>query len=775
MSRLERYTRFVTDHRWAVLLAVVVVTLAVAAGTSRLRTDFNVENSLPANHPFVEIDRTIRKEFGGRKTVITAIVPRQGDVWTPEVLGIVRDATLAALRLPDVIAQNVVSLAAPGVRYVEESGGSIKVDYLMRDVPQTPEEIQRLRARVEEDPQTRGMLVTPDQKAAILIVDFWEGPTTLELAERVQSLAVPFKDKPVDFYFAGEPMFALMDVEQSADVAKRIPFTFLVIGLVLLISFRNVQGMFVPMLTAALSTIWGLGLQGWTGVPIDSWNAAVPILLIAIASGHSAQMLKRYAEEVAKSRDNRAAVVESTVKMGPVMVAAGMTATLGFASLALFGVKSIANFGLSCAYGIASAVILEMTFIPALRAILPAPRRMSPTDGPTQRLLASLERGILRGRGRPVLIGTAVALGLSLLGATRIHTFGSTRIYMPVDSVPRRHLEEIEKHFPGTVTLTVLYEGEPGMVKHVDVLQHMAALQTELEKNPIVLRTASLADLVKTLHKTFNADAPVPYSIPNDQELVAQLMFLGESPAFERFTDRAQAKGLVMAYLRDDDSAIVGPLVEHVQAWVAAHPAPAGTKVLIAGGAGPTILAVQEHTTYGKLINMLVVLAAIYLVASIVLRSAAGGLYVICPIVVAVVLLFGYLGWAGIRLDMGSSTLIAMAAGVGADYAIYFLYRLREERARRGSDAEALSVALQTSGRAVIFVATSIGAGFAVLALSKFRGLSLFGTLMPLAMMISCLAALSIMPVLVLRLRPEFVFGDPEPAAREPVATKLAG
>src|SRR5512140_733769 len=111
MSRLERYTRFVTDHRWAVLLTVVAATLAVSAGIGRLRTDFNVENSLPANHPFVEIDRTIRKEFGGRKTVIVAIVPREGDVWRPEVLEIVRDATLAALRLPDVIAQNVVSLA----------------------------------------------------------------------------------------------------------------------------------------------------------------------------------------------------------------------------------------------------------------------------------------------------------------------------------------------------------------------------------------------------------------------------------------------------------------------------------------------------------------------------------------------------------------------------------------------------------------------------------------------------------------------------------------
>src|SRR4029077_12484609 len=132
--------------------------------------------------------------------------------------------------------------------------------------------------------------------------------------------------------------------------------TFLVIALMLLVSFRTLQGMIVPMLTATLSTVWGFGLMGYTGIPIDTWNVATPILLIAVAAAHSAQMLKRYGEEVVRLGDNRAAVITSTARMGLVMVAAGATAALGFASLALFGVRSISNFGLSCAYGIGSAV-----------------------------------------------------------------------------------------------------------------------------------------------------------------------------------------------------------------------------------------------------------------------------------------------------------------------------------------------------------------------------------------------------------------------------------
>ncbi|MBM4244253.1 MAG: hypothetical protein FJ148_10605 [Deltaproteobacteria bacterium] len=772
---MESYARALVRRAWLVLLTVALVTVWFATGIGKLRTEFDVEKSLPQNHPFVTIDKEIRSKFGGRNTIIALFVPKDGgDVWRTPVLEVVRDATLEALRLDDVIAHNVVSLASPSVRHVQEIDGALDIDLLMRDPPETPEDIAALRAKVDGDPQLAGMVVTPDQKAAVLIMDFWPGPRAHDLADRVLALRDGLRDTPVEIYLAGEPMIALTDRAQSAEMGRRLPITFAAIAIMLLVSFRNLQGMLIPMLTAALSTVWGLGLMGHSGIGIDSWNAATPILVMAIAAGHSAQMLKRYTEEVARLGDNREAVVASTATMGPVILAAGGVATIGFASLALTGIPSIAGFGLSCAYGIGSAVVLEMTFIPALRTVLPAPRRGLRKPRWTSAPLAFLERAILSERGRPVLIATAVLLVIAIAGATRIRTYGPTREYMVRDSLPALHLEEIEKHFPATVTMTVLYEGPPDSVKQLPLLRHMDALRIELERDPLVWRTASLGDLVKTLHKTFNGDAPDPYRIPDDQELVSQLIFLGDSPAFERFIDRGYTRSLLVAYLRSDDSALVGPLVRRAQDWVAANPPPDGVRVLLAGGVAPTILAVNEHTTHSKILNMLIVLLSIYAVSSLVLRSALGGLFVVTPIVLTIVLLFGLLGWTGIRLDMGSATLMAMAAGIGADYGIYFLYRLREERARSATDAEALHAALETSGRAVVFVAASIGAGFAALGLfSDFFGLRLFGTLMPLAMVISCVAALSVMPVLVLRTRPAFLLGA-QPDAAPPAGARPA-
>jgi predicted RND superfamily exporter protein len=513
---LERYTRWVVRHPYWVLLGVTAVTIWLLLGFGKLVTDFDVEHSLPDDHPFIQIDRTIRAEFGGRNTIIIGIVPREGDVWRPEILDIVQQVTLTALRLPDIMQQNVVSLAAPAVRHVSDEGGALKVDYLMREVPRTPEEIAELRRKLESDPSLAGMLVTPDQRAALVILDFYtrEGVQHDELARTALGLAKPFANAPVDFHFAGEPMLAFSNLDQVAWMQGRIPWTFGVIALMMLLSFRSLQGMFIPMLTATLSTLWALGFMGHVGIPIDTWNSAVPILLIAVAAAHSAQMLKRYIEEVVRLGDNTAAVIESTVKIGPVMIAAGSTATLGFASLALFGVRSIANFGLSCAAGIAAAVVLEMTFIPALRTVLPPPRRMPSDGGITKRILQSLQRGVLRNNGRAVLIGTGAAIALALVGAARIHTYGETRVYMPKDSMARKDLEALEEHFKGTTTMTMLYEGEPGSAKSVPLLAHMAALQAEIERDPLTVRTASLADLVKTLNKTFNAEDPNPYRVP---------------------------------------------------------------------------------------------------------------------------------------------------------------------------------------------------------------------------------------------------------------------
>ena len=139
-------------------------------------------------------------------------------------------------------------------------------------------------------------------------------------------------------------------------------------------AFRTVQAMLLPLVTALLSVVWALGIMGWLGQPMDTWSAMTPVLILAIAAGHAVQILKRYYEEYARTRDSAEAVVRSIVAVGPVMLIAGCIAAAGFASLITFGITSVRAFGLLLASGIVSALIIEMTFTPACRCLLPAPK-----------------------------------------------------------------------------------------------------------------------------------------------------------------------------------------------------------------------------------------------------------------------------------------------------------------------------------------------------------------------------------------------------------------
>lgn len=103
--------------------------------------------------------------------------------------------------------------------------------------------------------------------------------------------------------------------------------------------------------------------------PMDIFNSPTPILILAIAAGHAVQLLKRYYEDfdrlIAQGMEPKAAnseaVVQSLVRVGPVMVLAGGIAAAGFFSLLTFNIPTIRSFGIFTGIGIISTLVIEMT------------------------------------------------------------------------------------------------------------------------------------------------------------------------------------------------------------------------------------------------------------------------------------------------------------------------------------------------------------------------------------------------------------------------------
>ena len=114
-----------------------------------------------------------------------------------------------------------------------------------------------------------------------------------------------------------------------------------------------------------------------------------------------------------------------------------------------------------------------------------------------------------------------------------------------------------------------------------------------------------------------------------------------------------------------------------------------------------------------------------------------------------------------LRLALEKARAVAQAhpraVGIGADYAVYFIFRVREEFERTGDLREATATALVTSGKAIAYVASAVAGGYLCLALSGFKVHVLLGVLVALTMLTSSAATVAFLPTVLLRATPRFL------------------
>jgi predicted RND superfamily exporter protein len=620
-------------------------------------------------------------------------------------------------------------------------------------------------------------LVSPDGKAAAIIADFKtdeKNPNFVGLLAGMRQVVDRERDKTVDIHLGGTPV-----IGEAADLQfMKMPLYFggalLIIMAIQFWSFRSFQGMFLPTLTGILGVIWALGFMGLLGVHIDPLNSTSPILVLAVAAGHAIQILKRYYEEYHRAigagispRDaNRVAVVESIVRVGPVMLAAGLIATITFFTLAGTGIPMVQHFGVFVGGGVLGVMVLEMTIMPALRSTLRPPKPRAATyerkDGILDKLLLGVANSLVGGRAPVIVIVGLVLLGIIGFGVTRLVVDNNFRLYHKPESVLRVDDRILNQTFGGTNSIQFLVETptQDG-IKDPKVLQGMADLQAFLESQADVGKTQSMVDMIKRMNQAMHADQPQFYTVPESRELVAQYLFLyslsGDPQDFDSLVDNDYRRATVWAYLKNDSTTYADSVAKKAEA-VIAKSFPPGVTVKM-GGDLPQLIALNDVIVQDKARNIVQMTLVVFVLAAILFRSLIGGLFSVIPLLAVVLTNFGLMGWLGTKLDVTAMTSAAMAIGIGADYEIYLLFRFREELARSGNIVTATRDCLLTSGKAVLFVAISVIGGYSILQTSDFAFYNQFSNMVTSTMVVSVFFALLFLRALMMIFKPRFIFG----------------
>jgi len=762
--------------RYWVMGAVLAVTAGLMTQIGHLQIIVSSDNMLPQSNHYIKTGNEIEAIFGHKFTIAIAVTAKQGTIFQTAILEKVKRITARIANDPMVIKSSVTGLAARKVKGIEGNAEGMIVNALMDKVPQDQAGIDALKKAVASNPVYDDLLVSKDQKTTLIVADVKDTGKGMSVIDQAIRAAVdPERDATVDISLGGQSI-PLAQLERfSARMAFFLPLALLIIGLIHYEAFRTFQALLLPLVTAVIAVIWSLSSLAALRQPMDVFNAATPILILAIAAGHAVQVLKRYYEEYGKLKEatpdkdpkelSRLAIVTAMTRIGPVMVVACIVAALGFFSLYIFEIKSVQTFGILTGLGVLSALILELTLIPALRSALKPPgdkeRRREQERTLWDRLLERLLYLVME-RRRAVTVITLAFLACVSLGGYLLKSESSTKQLFFGSQPIIADDNKINSRMAGSNTIYLLVDtGVDDGIKNPAVLEAMEKVQDHLAQDPLVGKTVSLADFLKRMNQAMNADSPSSYRIPGSSDLAAQYLLLysnsGDPGDFDSYVDYGYRKAVIQIFYKSDLTTDLVAIAKQTQEY-AASVFPHDVRVTVGGGVIPTV-ALHEEMVRTKVLNILQILGCVFLLTSLVFRSPLAGLLILTPLVATVFANFGFMGLAGIPLNIPTALVSAMAVGIAADYAIYLAYRLREELRSDLPEAEAIRRAFMSAGKATIFVSTAVAGGFGLLVTSwGFNVHVWMGLLIALAMVVSAFSTLTVFASLILTLRPKFIF-----------------
>lgn len=792
---MQKYLEFILRHRKWVVFGTFGITLVLLAQLRSLQVIIDPDSALPQTHPYIAVGKVIENTFGNKFTVVIGITPKAGTIYQAPVLQKVVNITDRLVKHPAAIKSNLISLSARKAKDISGNEEGMTVRPLMERVPQTPEQMKALEAAVQKNPAYLNLLVSADARTTQIVAEFKKIDGGFKAITEIARQAVaPEIDDQTEIQVSGLPVFLGLLEKFSQRMGFLFPIALLIIGLIHYEAFRTVQALVLPLVTALLAVAWAMGTLGLLKEPFDVFNASTPILILAIAAGHAVQILKRYYEEYAQLHRSAAlsttsatdvelshqAIVRSLTKVGPVMVVACVVAALGFFSLMIFEIKSIRTFGIFTGAGVLSALVLELTFIPALRAMLKPPSTrevereqfVSFWDRLTQKFYAAATT-----YRKKVYGVTGVLVVLLSLGGFWLQIENSQKGYFYGKIPERMEDTALNARMAGTNPFYVLIEGNgEDAIKSPEVLQAMERLQRRLEQSPLVGKTISIVDFIKKMNQSMNADQASAFVIPKDQNLVAQYLLLysnsGEPSDFDSYVDYGYQRAVVTAFVKTDSSRSLTSLAKDVEEF-GKKEFPSNVQIKIGGGSLGGV-ALNEIMIREKVLNILQIMGAVLLVTSLVFRSWIAGLLILVPLAAAVAVNFGVMGLLGIPLQIATALVSAMAVGIGADYGIYMSYRMREELRSGAPETEALEKAFRSAGKATLFVSSAVAGGFGVLMLSYGFMIHVWmGFLIAVAMLVSSVTALTLFPALVLSFRPKFIFENRKESSMKMVQAGL--
>lgn len=762
-TRSERFFDTITRYPKTILLAGVIAIVATCAGLAQLVKDTSVNAFIPQDHPSIIASDAARDIFGLSDPVVVAL---QADTSIFKVAHLQTVAMLheAIAELPNVRDDRVMSLASESS--ITGYSDRIDVERYLDDLEDRAA-VDGLRARWQSMPPHIGTLVSDNGRGAVIVAELHDEHAAGATYEAILQLLDAAPLAGLEAYVAGQGA-VVGHLSSTIDADSRVlqPMIFLTVLAILFIAFRTAAAVGLPVLIIIGAAGGAIGLMAYNGIAYYAITSALPVILVAVAVADTIHILTAYyvlrAEQEADDPEAvRALIVAAMVNMVRPITLTTLTTMAGFIGIAVAEIMPpIIYFAIYAAVGVLLAWVYSIIVLPCVMTLVrPKPSPLfahwsAERQDRIARAFTSVGRTAAR---RPVLTLTlaAVVISTAVVGATQLRVDRALVEGFKPDAAIRIADEAINREFAGTSFLDVIVRADSadGLLT-ADAMERLSALQAHMESLPRMQHTMAITDYISLLHQAMEQQpaSSGQRPLPADDAAIAQYLLVyeasGDPTDFEEEIDGNYQTALVRGVMNTRYFSEERLAVESLQTYIDTHLNGDGLTAELTGRVNVRyhwMVRLAEHHAMGVGLSLLLVLT----IAAMLFRSLAAGLVSVVPVSITVLCLYGVMGWFEIYLEPATTMFAAISLGVGVDFAIHLVARLRDAlRTTAGNMQQAIEMAMPETARACFFNAVALGVGFSVLLFSELLTLKRFGGMVAIAAGLSFVWALILVPAL---------------------------
>ncbi len=738
-----KFSELIIKFRWFIIVFVLAVSVFLGFQIQNIKINSDVISSLPANDKDAVLLKKIGEQFGGNR--IGMVILEYENAFTADVLRHIKQITDSLSQTEGISSVSSLTNAID----IKESDEGMEIGRLVddNDLPDSPEELAKLKERALSNDMYKGSIVSEDGTATIVIFTLYDSADIQKVANEVEKKTRSLHSSG-KIYFAGSPMLITSIARLiKTDLALLFPIALLVIAVVLLLSIRSWPGVVMPLMVCIIAIDWVIGIMGLAGFEMTMVSNNIPIVLLAVGSAYTIHVINRI--DQVKLINRKKAVATALTNVAIPVILAALTTIAGFLSF-LFGsyLRMIRDFGLFTALGTLFALLLSLFFVPALISFFPAKRsEKSPvhkSDTKTKMLsryfLSPLQKTIIKYPAQIIFTWIPITV-LGIGGLLLIERNVDIRNYFKKDNPARIADDIMNKKFGGTKPIFVLFKGD---VQSPEVLKTMLRMEEYMKRHPGVVTTQSVADLVSSINGAFGDGT----GIPDEKETIEQLWFLldGNENMKKLVTDDLDEAIIISKFVNSDNEA-KKEFAAYMKKFIAENSTE--TCSIQVTGMPYIDVTMDRSLIYSQFGSLAIAVLFVIFIVALLLRSTLSGIYAAIPIVSAILILFGFMGYSGIPLNIGTVLVASVAVGIGIDYSIHVISHFKDALSKGEGVVAALHETINISGKAIIINVFSVAAGFLVLLFSEMVPLEYFGLLIALSMFASGLGALTLLPAIL--------------------------